>query len=218
MLYFHLFCGFIVFYQIIVVAHILVHNPIQPHPSVFVLAVHVALLKVHSRDILPSQPNDNHILSENGIRVLFLYDRNNEVFVALLLTIAANRSNPLLFLLGEGINKYVREQIAKLVGYDVVLLWWHELNHSFFAGLSNYHFYVLSDDKHFVAIFNNHSGHSEDLFGQNMGQSHTSNVIHIYLLNKVKTTQIGEVSTFVFLLDQNLHAAGINNIPFELLL
>ena len=70
----------------------------------------------------PSQPNDYRILSENGIKVLFLYDRNNEVFVAFLLKIAAIRNNLLLLLLCEGIDQYVGEQIAKLVGYDVVLL------------------------------------------------------------------------------------------------
>ena len=52
-LYLHPFCGFIVLYQIIVITHKLVHNPIQLHPCVLVMAFHVSLLKVHSRGILP---------------------------------------------------------------------------------------------------------------------------------------------------------------------
>lgn len=118
-LYIHALLLLLFLYQIVVVSHILVHDSVEPHPSVLVLAVHVSLLKVDSGDVLALQSDDNHIPCENGFGVLLLYDRHYQMATALLFVLAADGGYSLGF--GEGVDEDVREQVAELVCNDVVL-------------------------------------------------------------------------------------------------
>lgn len=66
----------------------------------------------------------------------------------------------------EGIDEDVREQVAELIGDDIVFFGGCELDHGFLSGFCDDHSDIFFDDKYLISVFDDFVGVSEYFFSE----------------------------------------------------